>query len=434
VLAKALYEHGQLLFAALRFIELAEEHPADSQAEKAIEMAAAIAAGLHRKEPGDAQARAALGAALNVLLERYPNLPTIDRWRYAAGRLALEEERFEDAAGLFERVAPNANEWLDAHFMQAAATKARAVKADSPGQQQKLSEETIAIIDRVRPIIEAGLKSAKADERTAALRYYVASLRVFRAQALINLNRLQAALDALTGIENDPTLDGSVLGEALKVRINAYQALKRPDDALREIQKFIETSPAQTGAVLGPMMTAMQRDVQELIDASRDEQAADLAQRTLLPVAQLLAQSLESGSASPSPSEQRILGESTAEGYRLSGRYAEALAWYDRLLPANSDAVELLLGKAECLFHVGGEQKLADAMNLYKRIAAAGPQAGKHNYWLAQLRMLQIIDQVNRRTEQILPRIEQLRQQDHDFGGERFHRGFDALRSKYTTH
>jgi tetratricopeptide (TPR) repeat protein len=115
----------------------------------------------------------------------------------------------------------------------------------------------------------------------------------------------------------------------------------------------------------------------------------------------------------------------------LSGRFAEALAWYERLLVNQPDAQPLLLGRAECLFALGTEERLAQAMNIYKRIAAPGTTQG-NDYWLSQLRMLQILDQMNRNTQQIVPRIDRLRQGDPDMGGERFRRGFDALRSKHS--
>jgi hypothetical protein len=114
----------------------------------------------------------------------------------------------------------------------------------------------------------------------------------------------------------------------------------------------------------------------------------------------------------------------------LSGRFAEALAWYERLLVSQPDAQPLLLGRAECLFALGTEERLAQAMNIYKRIAALGLVQG-NDYWLSQLRMLQILDQINRNTQQIVPRIDRLRQGDPELGGERFRRGFDTLRAKH---
>ena len=118
-----------------------------------------------------------------------------------------------------------------------------------------------------------------------------------------------------------------------------------------------------------------------------------------------------------------------ADGYRLSLRYADALRLYDELLTKRPNAQEGLFGQAECLFHLPGNRD-AEAMMLYRRIASAG-QDGQY-YWPAQLRMLQILDRIGRNTDRIAPRIRRLRQQDSQFGGERYRRGFETLLNKYS--
>ena len=88
-LAKAHHAHDQPLLAAERFIELAREHPTDHQAERSIEIGVTIAANLYRARPTGESARAMLNDGLQLLLERYSNLATVDRWRYTAGQLAV---------------------------------------------------------------------------------------------------------------------------------------------------------------------------------------------------------------------------------------------------------------------------------------------------------------------------------------------------------
>jgi hypothetical protein len=71
-------------------------------------------------------------------------------------------------------------------------------------------------------------------------------------------------------------------------------------------------------------------------------------------------------------------------------------------------------------------------MSLFKRIAAAGIEGAGHDaYWLSQLRMLQILERTRKNPGQISPRIEYLRQQDADLGGERFEPEFDRLSNKF---
>ena len=428
VLGRALFEHGQRLFAARRFLELATRHPADPQAQRAIEAAVTIAVDLRQSQPNDAEAAATLREGLRVLLEKYPNLRTIDRWRYAAGRLALDELRFDDAEAQFRQITPEAMEWPDAHFMQAAVCRARAAGVDGAELARRLHEKTRAMIDRVKPVIEASLRAAPDPARMQSLSTYLAMLRIYRADALRQLDQPQQALAELANMERESSLDSVVMAELLKVRIAAYESLKQPEAALQAIQTFVRESPAHAAGVLGPMLESMHRDVQALVDAGESDQAAALAHRTSLPAAKLLEEWLESGAGEM---DSRLFRLRIAQAYLAAGQPSDALARFGELLNMDPNAAEALRGKAEALFALNTETQLAQAMTIYKRLAAAGPAVDPAMYWLAQLRMLQIVDRVDRHAEQIVPRIERLRQQDRELGGERFRREFDALRMKH---
>ena len=68
--------------------------------------------------------------------------------------------------------------------------------------------------------------------------------------------------------------------------------------------------------------------------------------------------------------------------------------------------------------------------NLYAA-ANMGPDAGGDAWWQATVRTLQILDAVNRNTDRIGPRIQQLRQQDPGLGGERWRRALETLEQKH---
>ena len=144
-----------------------------------MELAATLAWDEHRAAPGDGEVRRTLRETLDVLLAKYPNLRSIDRWQYAAGRLALVEKRFADATGHFAKVTPNAREWLDANFMQAAAKREQALASGSGDAAKSAHEATQQTIAKVRPIIEQGLSAARDTERRDSLAYYLAMLKVY---------------------------------------------------------------------------------------------------------------------------------------------------------------------------------------------------------------------------------------------------------------
>jgi tetratricopeptide (TPR) repeat protein len=434
VLGRALYEHDQFLLAAQRFAELAREHPADAQAERAIELAATLAEDEHRRVPGDAQATQLLRETLDLLLSRYPNLTSIDRWRYSAGALALEQQRFDDAAHLFAQVTPDAPLYADANFMAALTARDKAAAKAGSAPDRALHQQSLDATDRVQPIVQRALEAATDESRRSALRYDLGMLRVYRAEATLALGRAQEALGMLANVESEQDIDVAVIGEAMKVRINAYQTLRKPDEALSDLKRFVHNSPQQAGAVLQPMLASLRSDVHGLIDNDRAEEARELADRALLPAAKTLQEWLQTPAADDlEPAQAALLQQYAGDALRFSGQFDEALTMYDRLLREQPNNAELLLGKAECLFELGEEQRWSEAMTIYKRLGASGPAVGAGTYWLAQLRMLQILDKTNRNTQQILPRIERLRQSDATFGGERYRRGFEALRARHAS-
>ncbi len=70
-------------------------------------------------------------------------------------------------------------------------------------------------------------------------------------------------------------------------------------------------------------------------------------------------------------------------------------------------------------------------MGIYRRLASAGMQSSPRRWWIAQLRMLQILDAIGRNTDQIAPRIRRLQQQDPSLGGADTRRAFEGLLVRY---
>lgn len=424
-LARALLADDQRLQAVRKFTQLAREQATAREAERAIELAATIAAELYQRSPSDVEVRAVLGDAIALLLERYENLKSIDRWRYTAGRLALTEQRFDSALAHFGAVTPDAEQWLDAQFMQINVLRNWARGQTNPVDRTDRYRQLLAMIERVQPMLNRGATSAGNESRAGTLRYYGVSLRVYEAQAWLALDEPQRAAVMLAGIEDNPAMDGPLLALALLARIDAYYAAGRSAEVPRELDRLLTVSPDEAGTVLAAMLKARQSRVTELLEVSRDEQAAERAQRELLPLAEAIGRWLKTRGDSDEPAVRLR----AADGYRLSLRYEDALRLYDELLAKRPNAQEAVFGQAECLFHLPGDRD-AEAMIIYRRIGSAG-RDGVY-YWPAQLRMLQILDRTGRNTDRIAPRIRRLRQHDSQLGGERWRRGFETLLNKYS--
>ncbi|MCH2148158.1 MAG: hypothetical protein MK095_01850 [Phycisphaerales bacterium] len=115
------------------------------------------------------------------------------------------------------------------------------------------------------------------------------------------------------------------------------------------------------------------------------------------------------------------------EGLRRSGRSTEALEAANRMLAMHPDAGELLFERAENLYILGGEQRLADAMSIYRRLTRVPRESAPRRWWWSQLRMLEILAVMERNTDRIAPRIRRLMDDDESMGGADVLRGFQAL-------
>ncbi|MEE8156059.1 MAG: hypothetical protein V3T53_13990, partial [Phycisphaerales bacterium] len=366
-LARALLADDQRLLAVRTFTQLAREQATAREAERAIELAATVAADLYQRSPSDVEVRAVLGDAVSLLLERYENLKSIDRWRYTAGRLALTDQRFDSALAHFGTVTPDAEQWLDAQFMRIVVLRTWARGQTNPVDRTDRYRQLLAMIERVQPMLNRGATSAGNASRTETLRYYEVSLRVYEAEAWLALDEPPRATVVLAGIEDDPAMDGPLLAQALLVRIDALYAAGRSAEVPQELDRLLQVSPDDAGMVLAAMLKARQSRVTELLDVSRNEQAADRAQRELLPLAEAIGRWLKSRG----DSDETAVRLRAADGYRLSQQYEDALRLYDELLAKRPNAQEALFGQAECLFHLPGDRD-AEAMIIYRRIGSAG--------------------------------------------------------------
>ncbi len=429
-LGRTLYEDQRSLDAARSFLELAREYPTDGQAERSAELAATLAFTLFERQKSVTDVRNVLNEAVTLIREQYPNVRGIDRWRYVAGELAIHEQRYDDAMAHFKSIGSTAEQYHDALFMQGNVSRLAAEAESDQLKKLTLNEQAVETVRNVRePIQRVIATDGVSESRLAALQYYVVYLNIFEAKSLLELTDAQRALDLLLQVELDSIDEPEARADVLLARITAYQALGRAGEAQDEVGKYLDAAPDQVSQVLPPMMLEIEREVRELLEFGLKDEATARAHRELLPMANLLSQWLVSNPQWRG--DEFRLRRRMSAAYELSGEFAAALTEYERLLVQHPNLLALLLGKAECLYRLGSESQLAEAIQLYKRIGASERDHNSPTYWQSQLRMLQILDAVGQNTEQIAPRIKQLEQRDPAFGGTRWQAEFYALRRTY---
>jgi hypothetical protein len=114
------------------------------------------------------------------------------------------------------------------------------------------------------------------------------------------------------------------------------------------------------------------------------------------------------------------------------GRPRSALDAWNNLEQEHPGALEVLVGRADALWALGGEESLADAMRIYRKLGRGEPgsMVPEATWWEAQLRQLLILEKVGRSLDRITPRIERLRLKDPTFGGPRHQAAFESLRTR----
>lgn len=424
-LARAHHTAGDWLEAAKQFEKVARQYPLDPQSNRAIEVAAALLVRLRENEPGSEEIEQQLEGTLLILLERYPNLPTVERWRYEMGRLYFDRRAFARAKSALLAVPRGADVWPDCRFMLARITRAEARSARNPQVRRAEMEKLIAELARQRDALRSAAESIADGARRDIIAVYLDTLDVFEAEALLELGRPRDALARLEHEASGAALDRGLLGQVLAVRIKSFQALGDADAARREIGQLVSEMPDQVGAVVPAIVRNLTDDVQNLLARNRTDEARAMARTELLPLARVLEDwmreaALTSDQAAP-------LRLDLADAYRLAESFDRGLRLYEQVLAVRPDGLQATFGRAECLF---GLERYEEAIKPFKRIAALRAEDHDFYFWQAELRTLQILDRVDRNTRQIVPRIRLLRAIDGDFGGLR--REFDILQVKYT--
>ncbi|MCZ6836010.1 MAG: tetratricopeptide repeat protein [Planctomycetota bacterium] len=429
-LGKTLYASGDFLNAARRFLELAQKHPQDRRAEEAIELAANIAERQWREHPEDKKTQKLLKNALEVLLESYPNLSTIDRWRYASGKRAFREGNIGEASDLFKQVSSDSDLWPDALFMQAKFDVDHALATRKIISGFDPLPSALELLREVRPLLRDARESQKYASRRQDLKQYIGLLNVYEAELHLASGRPDEAIRLLDLIPMDSPPDKAILAQALEVRINALHETDRPELAQKAIERFLEAAPEQGAEVIGPVMGALLSEVNWIRMGREPDEALDLARRKLLPLAETMQRWIDSQEG-----EHLSLRVQLADAFRVSGQQDRALLIYGQLLKSHPGGMQLLFGKAECLFEIGDETRLGEAIMIYRRLGASDPglnELSNHYYWTSQLRMLQILDLTGRNTNKIAPRIRRLRQIDRNLGGDRYRREFERLQNRHS--
>ena len=356
-----------------------------------------------------------------------------DRWADAADRsLRLATDHRLDSASaasmaLAIRIARELDRAADGDD---AAARTRLERAIETGLAKYPEHADVALWQLERQTLASEAKAAKRETRLAETppvlpvpdSAFATTMRsrLAAAKAWLLLEGGDAP-GALAALEAAPApASGAALARRIAARAGALAELDRDLCADAEILRGVKENPAA-------LREAIESRLRRLLPAER------------LPVEPVAAADASAKIARRLAAASRLELATDAVGFtlagdalRLHGDHAAAIEAYDRALALTPDALEPLLGRAESLRVLGGEERLAQAMGVHRRLLAGRELGGDaaqrdHAWWLSQLRQLQILEAAGRFDQKAAMRLNRLRAIDESLGGAAFKPAFERL-------
>lgn len=409
------------------WINIATRFPLSPQAQRAAEQAAATLSSAVLDHPDSTELAARYEQALTLVVEKFPQAATFDRWAYERGLLLARHGQYAEAAHCFELVVATSALHLDAAFQMVQARWNEADRESAADERPRLFAAVTAAADRATRLIDQTLAtSGPGADRRADLRYYRIAAQVRAAQADRERGECEAALKRLEGLEQGEGVDDPLAAEIIDTRISVLEALQRTEQIEADLKELAQRSPDRALGIITRIASQRLGEAQKLVDAGDEDGAAKMAKERIEPVASLgwsIAKPLDHAGDS-----WAAAGLCQADALRLAGDDQAALGIYEQVLVWRENSAEAMLGRSECLFAL---ERYADALAGYQRIAAGTTETHGPTFWLAELRTLQIFDEAQRNTDRIYPRIQRLRLIDSQFGGTRFRKPFAVLEDRY---
>jgi len=390
--------------AASVLLAMATDYPDHPESGSTLEHAARLALQGHLSDRSNAAWKRLADSTLDRLLTGYPELVGMDGWRVAAARLAAGDGRLQESLAIYDAVRPGSSEYENA--IQEGAVL---VLGLSRGERAKFTPG-VAVEELQR-------RRARGAEATQV------AVDLLLVEALIEDGRSPEAAALVN------TLDGLPLADEQRGRIETLRLRCAAGDptAMAAAASAVarQRRPEGGEAISSALRTALAR-LGEDARGSGVEHGVVVYRGEVLPLAEAMLDWLE-GMDVDDPGAYLLV----AEGLRRSGRSAEALKIITNALSERKDAGQVLFERAECLYALGEEEQMAEAMGIYRRLSRVDREQAPRRWWWSQLRMLEILSTLDRDADRISPRIRQLLAEDDELGGADIRRRFENLLARH---
>ena len=457
-MAIAHYRLAQPVPAAQKMIEIAKKYPNSGQAAEAALTAVQLAA----QQCMDASQCAAQSPnhqlyrqALETLLAGFPNHDAAKYWRFYYAQLLEDAEDFSGAATEYSRVDRTHEHYLESAFRRLRAQAKAAAQASqrepsaTPQSMANMDAVNVAYRDFVtRATAESSGKDQQHGDRIQEL---LAEARLLLAETylLAGVNRPEQALETLVGFEKTSASQGPLLGRMWRARLRALEASGRLEEASRVVPEYVAADPRNAGPTLQMLYTSMRTDWQRAQPAAPTETRSQPSEATtaaspstaqasapanaeiMLLLSDQILKWTQRNDVQTTPAQQREAAVQHAETHLLAGKFTDARALFETLLPnaqtdpSKLDSVDLraTLGHAEALLRNGDPEKALPGFN---RLATNLPPEHPTR-WLALIGDLEARTALGHPPDGILRVITQQRRLFPTLGGPETASRFDRI-------
>jgi tetratricopeptide (TPR) repeat protein len=436
-LGVAQHRRGDQPAAVRRLLEATTQYSRSAVALPAATLAVRLAWQLHTEQRGQPEMEALYKEAVQALLVHHGETETGRYWRFFYAQLLDEAGDYAAAGREYAKVHESHEHYLESGFLGVrtafAALQRSAADADvdpaalSVGADKSLTAYRDFAARAAR--MDAAVGSA---ERSAVGRRLLAEARLLTAEAMIleGVDRAGHAIELLSDFEKSFAEDAPLTSRVWRIRLLAYEALGRLDEAAGALPQYVKADPANAGVTLQSLYQAISGESAAAAHEGANREAQSSAELALLLAEQLMVWA-QTNDPSVIGMDRRALQVQLGEAHLRMGNAPKAQELFDTVAAAKATAEEgnatdilTSFGQAEAHFQQG---RFSDALPKFNRLATTLPPEHPVR-WKSLLRDLQCRTRLGEPPTGILKVVEQQRFLFSDLGGPVLADEFDRLR------
>ena len=417
---------GDLAEASGFEVEFATALPKDPRARQMVDLAL--------QQIGELRKAGALAPALRDLATQALDLSTKtfgDRqWLYAQARLLEESGKPAEAAAIYEQIAADDRNYLDARYRLVALATERCSGLEGKGSaadQKKAAADLFGVCATFIDLLDHPPASAPRETLQAAQGYRHNIWLIETATALAPAVRnTEVALDRLAHLEAArDQLTEAQRGTVERYRIQAYQLAGQPEKAKQVLDEYGKTGPEALAGIRS-MALATVDDIDKTADAGEVRRLAAYVVMLLDPI-------IRAEGKKESAFEYRLI---QADMMVRAGQFKEAQALAVALQEEKKEDIRPFMTEARALFALAQANSdlvlYAQAQDYFTRILAR-LTPGSEAFWESWLRIIQsMAAQSANPAAEIKVRLGDLKAiYGTKYGGDHWHEEFAKLAAQY---